>query len=310
MTRFVGRVASFFLSLACSCHLLFGIEHAHECFSAILDGQLEKVRPFIEAHPEMVHHHDREQNTALHLACCATTGGDKHLIIQYLIEKGADVNQRNGYQSAPLHIAIFTSNYPGALLLLKVQTLDPNCRDHLSCTPLHYALFMRNLPLLRLLLSHPRVDVNAGTREGLTPLHCAAMLGYEEETALLLEDPRVKPDVEMTEGDSVGATPLHLAALCSRVGIVRLLTQKKVKVNAEISQGTYKGFTPMHFSVIHSSEEEAVSMIKMLYQKGGKVDRLSQSGHSPASLTDALSVQQCLRNPSKDPLPLGKKSVK
>ncbi len=82
--------------------------------------------------------------------------------------------------------------------------------------------------------------VNCTDKNKWTPLHWAAHCGHVEVVKLLLG----RPDVEVNVADSDGARPLHLAAQHGHVEVVKLLLGK---AGVEVNAAANDGFMPLAY---------------------------------------------------------------
>jgi ankyrin repeat protein len=162
-------------------------------FEASMIGNLSEVKEAIKKDPSIVNSFSSDGFTALHLA--AFFGQAE--VMQYLIEKGANVNSvaRNVMKVMPLHSAAAQSNVRIVELLLDQGALV-NAQQEGGFTALHAAAQSGNLEMARLLLKHG-ADPNAKTDKGQTPLDITKVEGREagarkdrERVAVLLQQPR------------------------------------------------------------------------------------------------------------------------
>ena len=124
--------------------------------------------------------------------------------VRELLDRGANVNARDGVGRTPLHWAVFYGYVDVARLLLD-RGADVNARDEHGWTPLHWAAYFGRVDAARLLVERG-ADVNAKNKYGSTPLHYAAYYGHVDVARLLLEygaDAGVR--------DNEGKTPLDRA---------------------------------------------------------------------------------------------------
>ncbi|MBE5393873.1 ankyrin repeat domain-containing protein [Brevibacillus borstelensis] len=152
-----------------------------DLFEAAASGRLDRVQELVDSEPNLVNAYANDGFTALGLAAYL---GHKD-IVEYLLEKGADVNRasKNDMKVMPLHSAVATLQVDVAELLLK-----------------HGA------------------EVNAIQQGGWTPLHEAALHGHEEMIKLLLEfgaNKTIKKDN--------GEIPLDVALQRNHLHVVTLL---------------------------------------------------------------------------------------
>ena len=74
---------------------------AGEIIAAVESGELERVEALIEEKPGLVNASGNTGMTPLHWAAAKEQGE----ILEYLIEKGADVNKKNYIRETPLDVA-------------------------------------------------------------------------------------------------------------------------------------------------------------------------------------------------------------
>ena len=109
-------------------------------------------------------------------------------IVQVLLEHNAVVNSQSGGGETPLYWALTGDESKAVLVIQRLleHGADPNICDDDHRSPLHNASFHGWLEAARLLLSYgAKVDAKDGG--GRTPLQMAASEGHEELTKLLLE---------------------------------------------------------------------------------------------------------------------------
>lgn len=102
--------------------------------------------------------------------------------IEFLVENGADINEKNIYGDTLLHFAVLKSNNNLAKLLLK-HGANVNGKNNNGTTPLHSSL---DVSTSKLLLKSGG-NVNEKNGNGCTPLHYAADICHIDLIKLLLE---------------------------------------------------------------------------------------------------------------------------
>jgi len=123
-------------------------------------GNKDVVAKLVEASPKSISSENAFGNTCLH---CATRTGSGE-VVELLLSKGADVNQRNHRGSTSLHIACF------------LASPTSNCDDD-----------DQYLKTATVLLNNDKIDVDAKDISGYTPLHVAAQRGCDDMVKLLID---------------------------------------------------------------------------------------------------------------------------
>jgi ankyrin repeat protein len=213
--------------------------------------------------------------TALIIA--ATMG--KTDVVQLLLDKGANPNQRDNNSFTPLHAAVRDSDYgedavqrAAAVATIKVLLkagADPNVRLHQEkqtvralnevsfegATPLALAAEVNNIEAIKLLVEGG-ADPNIATEKGATPLILSAGGATDEQR------PR----------------PAEERALA--IQTARFLVEHGANVNAA---GDF-GWTAVHVAAYQALDD----VIEYLVSKGGKLETKDELGQTPLSI--ALSV--------------------
>ncbi|MDQ7821716.1 MAG: ankyrin repeat domain-containing protein [Candidatus Eremiobacteraeota bacterium] len=100
--------------------------------------------------------------------------------VKLFIKAGKDVNTKDKYGRAPLHLA---GDIEVAKFLLS-KGADVNTKDNTRWTSLNYACCKDQKELVKLLLSKG-ADINTRDNDGITPLQMASTVGYKEIIGLL-----------------------------------------------------------------------------------------------------------------------------
>src|SRR6516225_1870575 len=115
--------------------------------AAVRAGNRPEIERQIAATPEVVKGVDEGGSTALHHAA----GYGPLANVELLLNKGADVNAKNGRRSTPLHWAIYDE---AKVRLLLSKGADVNARQAQGRTPLFLAAMLGDsVPTMRLLLT-------------------------------------------------------------------------------------------------------------------------------------------------------------
>ena len=217
---------------------------------------------FIDAGLDINAHLFSEGVTLLHLA--AIVG--ELLIMQLLVDNGAQIDVRDDEDKTPLFDAVYTGSRDIVQLLLK-SGADPNARDDNGQTPLHAATTGCR-DVVQLLFDYG-ADPNARDDKGRTPLHAAAT-GCRDVVQLLLD---YGAEIEVI--DDGGCTPLHTVARQSREQIAnaQLLLEHRARVSARDREGC----TPLNIAAAYGRTE----LSQLLLKYGAFVDACNNSGETP-----------------------------
>jgi len=143
--------------------------------------------------------------TALHYAAAH----DRQAVADALLERGAEIENRDAWGRTPLHLA-GDFGHPNLVRMLLERGADPLARDHRGATPLHWAAGSGRDTAVAAYLMPSRARAAAQVRDdhGWTPLHVAAAHG-----ALASASRLAWFESELLDApDELGRTPLHLAA--------------------------------------------------------------------------------------------------
>jgi quinoprotein dehydrogenase-associated probable ABC transporter substrate-binding protein len=126
--------------------------------------------------------------------------------VEFLVDKGADVNKRNEQGDAPINIAALQRD-PDLVKFLLDHHADANVRGSDGMTPVLEAVMQDDVPTLQVLAAH-RADLESRTSEGATPL-AFAISEDDMKAALALINAGAPVNTKSTR---LGLTPLMVAA--------------------------------------------------------------------------------------------------
>ncbi len=191
-------------------------------FAAARDGNITAMEMFL-THPTRavdINALDNTGSTALMI-----TLAKRHTqAALWLINKGAEINIKNGAGERAIHIASFYGLIEVVqALIAKESRLNP--RDKYMQTPLNKACSMNQLACVQLLLEH-KASVNTRDKQGDTPLHCA-IGSVEILQALLAAGANINAQANDLN------TPLHCALLAShkRLDVIRFLITQGARMD-------------------------------------------------------------------------------
>jgi cytohesin len=202
-------------------------------------AEVNRIRAMIKDSPDLINSRDsmNENDTRLHTA----SRSGQAMVVQFLLENGAEVDARNKSGRTPLHEAAYMGRRAVVQWLLD-RKADPNATDRNGNTPGHLAAGEGYKAVLEALLV-AGADPNAKTADGTTPLHRAAAKDRKAVAELLLAK-----GARANEPEGSGQTALHLAAGAGNVSVLTALLDG----GADIEAKDYVGATPLVVAVTQS----------------------------------------------------------
>jgi len=236
---------------------------AQEIHNAASSNNFSKVKELLEKGAD-VNEKDGRGRTALLLAAVA---GHKD-VAELLISHGADVNLSNDYGWTPLHFAASRGHEDVAKIIIDNKA-EINIKDSNGETPLHWALRDNQSVICELLIAGG-AGVTIKDNYGKTPVQMAVENGYMRIVELMLKNEKALGDKD----EHSGKTLLHLAALNGHQKLCNFLISKGLKVN---SMDKY-GKTPLHYAAKYGHKKVA----DLLSESGAKADNPEENyGTSP-----------------------------
>ncbi|CAI7565786.1 unnamed protein product [Penicillium glandicola] len=262
-------------------------------YCACLDGHFQVAQILLQWQPDIIATHK-----GLGALAAASSGGFLD-IVQLLIERGANINAPNRFESTPLmkacygdHIEVVRLlldegaevNHPGQLLLTPVNLAsyyglldiaqlliergaDINAPDEDGETPLYHACQKGHIEIVRLLLDRG-ADINAPDEDGETPLYHACRKGHTEIVRLLLDR-----GADINAPDEDGETPLCNACYNGHIETVRLLLDRGADIGA---RDNYDG-TPLHTACYNGQ----IEIMRLLLDRGAYIGAQNNFGGTP-----------------------------
>ena len=165
----------------------------------------------------------------------------QQLVVQQLLEEGAEPNSRDRYSRTLLSSAADRGYASIVSFLLNRYNIVADSQDIYERTPLSYAAEKGHEAIIKLLLSRDDVIIDSRDYKGRAPLSWAAWYGREAVAKLLLS----RDDVTVDSRDNEGRTPLSFAAEEGYEAIVKLLLSRDdVTVESQDDEGR----TPLSFA--------------------------------------------------------------
>ncbi|MGB8951355.1 MAG: ankyrin repeat domain-containing protein [Candidatus Aminicenantales bacterium] len=202
--------------------IIFSAEaYAGDIHDAAKKGDLERVKALVAKDPECVSAKTERGTTPLHYACMSKNLG----VVEFLIEKGADVNAQNDSLYVPLHYAA-AYNMPEAINLLIKQEAKIEARSREEETPLHMAAASGAVEAAENLIQRG-ADLRAREARKRTPLVLAARESGSVEMAKLL----IAHGSDINSVDESNDSALELASWRGFKDFVNLLLDKGAKIS-------------------------------------------------------------------------------
>ncbi|XP_049821633.1 poly [ADP-ribose] polymerase tankyrase isoform X3 [Aethina tumida] len=249
----------------------------HLLLEAARQADTSKIKKYLTA--DIINFkHPYTGDTALHMAVNSLYPKRKQ-ILELLIRKGVNLNEKNKDFLTALHLATDNSHYDLMDVLLR-HGAKVNALDGLGQTALHRCARDDNTQAARILLSY-NVDVSIVSLQGYT----AAQVASENVAKMLQDPPTVSADVECQileaaksgdleqvqrllvayphivncrDLDGRHSTPLHFASGYNRVAVVEYLLQQGADVHAK-DKG---GLVPLHNACSYGHYEVTELLVK------------------------------------------------
>jgi ankyrin repeat protein len=211
-------------------------------------------------------------------------------LIKFFLDQGADVNEKNQFDSTPLHRAIQTESLDVVKLLVS-QGADVHERGIGGATLLHeFETYAGSPDVMKFLVSQG-ADVNATDNDGNTPLHHAARNDLLDAVKCL-----VSLGANVNAIDHRGMTPLHeglsFRGECS-VELVEYLLSQGADVHAQDRYGrTALDYAMGAGYAAGSSEmtEEKRNVIDVLQKASGVAESSSESSMEPEAEEESVPL--------------------
>jgi ankyrin repeat protein len=154
-----------------------------EFVKAAQNGDLNEVKRLFALNPSIINEKDREKDTAIMKACRDCNAVN---VVAFLLENGANINDRDIIDQTPLIIAAFNGCKDIVKMLLDAGA-DIGHRNDQGENALISAAQEGNIDVVKVLLE-AGADVNQSNADGETPLDLAIRLKQKKELIELLRE--------------------------------------------------------------------------------------------------------------------------
>ena len=253
----------------------------------------DKFKAMIESDSTIISQYNNNCITPLHEAIALKFSTN---FIEYLLDKGINVNAVDVNKCIPLHWAIYGNSDFSVIDFLVKHGANVNSSTKGGFTSLDIALgYGLDLKIIEYLIEHG-ADINAYGDDDTVPLHNAiAYKATPEVVRFLIEN---GADVNAQDGN--GHTPLELAIMnnsCSE--IIEFLVANNAVVRP------YKG-SPLHFAIETRAEYKRynenkilIETIKVLIRLSKNINSLDSGGNTPLDVArrkqDSMAITELIK---------------
>jgi len=245
------------------CLIILSVTSSIYAKSEIIDaaeaGDIVTVKEMLAKDPNLIYEKDSLDDTILH---CAVDSDSKELV-EFLLNKGIDINNTGGLGMTPLYLAIDHGFYDIAELLInKGANINFKDEDGFSC--INRAAFRGFYDIAKLLLSKG-ADIYGKNKLGGTLLLYIAQSGSMDSVTYLIDK-----GLDVNVKDKYWNTVLHYGASSGSVELVKFLLDKGLDVNAKNAKG---------ISILHcAASSGSLELVKFLLNRGADINVKTTGG--------------------------------
>lgn len=170
---------------------------------------------------------------------------------QLLSEHGADINTSDPHDGISGLMYAVAKNFEDMIDFLLNRKPNLGWRDHQKNTIWHYAAFRGNLSIYKKYENEDR-ELNAVNSLGKTPLHLAAEENHNHMILYL-----VKAGAQVNQKTSDGFSPIHYAAKSDAMEALIVLLES----DGDIRASDDNGWTALHHAVYHGKKRAMMELL-------------------------------------------------
>ena len=234
---------------------------------AAINPHTQYLKELVEGNSDGVSIQDEYQKRPLHFAACSSTPDN----IKYLLEKGANITEKDSQKRTPLHYAAKYGHTQNIEILCPAGSKNGAIKDKFGYTPLHIAAWNGHAETItKLVECGTAVDVAAKLKE--TPLMSAVKRGHMNVVEALIEK-GAKVEKMCARKKSL----LMYAAMNGHFELCRFLLKKGLDPNHQDSAGN----SVMHYAVAYGWFD----IVKLLLAAGADLHALNSWKYSPLNIS-------------------------
>ena len=196
---------------------------------------------------------------------------NRSAVIQLLIDRGADVNAKNGLDCSSLRFAAENGSIDAVKLLI-ANGADLNSRDNHGETPLMWAARMGQSENTKYLIESG-ADVNAKDDDyGWTALITVARFGSGQAAKLLIDG-----GADLNSQGNSGSTALMIACEQRRIDVVKCL----LEAGADVGKVNKEGATAAHYAARGRTD-----LMELLIKHGPDINVQDRNGRTPVTIAE------------------------
>lgn len=197
--------------------------------------------------------------------------------LRLLLEKGVNVNARDGLDKTPLMTAAESGNLENVKLLIEAGA-DVNSRNKFGDTALRLAVMGNRAPVVRKLVESG-AKINTVNDEGLSPL-VSSVINGRDDIALFLIQSGADANID-------SRYPYRPALTQAAINWDEKLTEALLKAGADVNKTDYHGKTALQFALGRNGHEQVA---KLIYSAGGRLGKISKDDQVNPMMDYACSL--------------------
>jgi ankyrin repeat protein len=205
---------------------------------------------------EVMQSQDENQRFPLHFASKSPL--DQAVkIAELALANGGNANWGDANSHTPLHFAAAREGYAALCQTMIARGGNVNQGDQDGFTPFHGACYSGGVATVQAIYQH--ANLQQGDNQGRNSLHYAVIGGNAHVVEHLLQDSApymYNIETLSLKGNSVGITPLHLAAQNNSEALILLFRGK-----CDPNQGDEKAFTALHRATAANHQAAVFSLL-------------------------------------------------